>query len=470
MAAQQVITRFAPSPSGYLHIGGARTALFNWLYARHYRGKFLLRIEDTDRDRSTDEAVSAILDGLRWLELDWDEEPVFQYSRRERHTQIANGLLESGEAYHCYCTPETLTEMREKAKREGKPIRYDGRCRNLEKTPSTSTDIKPVLRIRMPQAGKTTLQDLVQGTVTVPAAALDDFILLRSDGSPTYMLSVVVDDHDMAVSHVIRGDDHLTNALRQLRLYKALNWITPTFAHIPLIHGVDGAKLSKRHGALGLESYCKQGYLPETLRNYLNRLGWSHGNDEIFSTDQAIEWFTLDKVGRSPARFDKNKLKNLNGHYIRIGDDTLLMRVLTPLLQERYEVFSSDREEQVRSLLPALKERTSTVVELADGVAFLFAERPLVLDAKADTLINEGTKPHLQDIAERLSTLQDWTPEALNKTIRDYAETHDIGLGKIAQPLRAALTGSSISPGIFDVLRALGKSETLARLQDQISG
>ena len=462
-----VITRFAPSPTGYLHIGGARTALFNWLFARHHGGRFLLRIEDTDRERSTDEAIGAIFEGLRWLGLEWDEEPVFQFSRSARHREVAEELLAAGKAYYCYASPAELEEMRELARAEGRPIRYDGRWRDRDPSEAPA-GVKPVIRFRSPDEGETVVRDHVMGDVRFPNEQLDDLIILRSDGTPTYNLSVVVDDHDMGITHIVRGDDHLTNAGRQSQIYAALGWATPEFAHVPLIHGPDGAKLSKRHGALGAEAYRDLGYLPEAMRNYLVRLGWSHGDDEIFSTDQAIEWFNLESIGRSPARFDFAKLENLNGHYIREADDARLADE-TIALMSRLNGWKTDEafRQKLIALMPGLKERAKTVVELGQGAAFLLAQRPLACDDKAQQLLGPEARALLARLVSRLEAHNDWQLAEIEATIRAFAEEENLKLGKVAQPLRAAVTGSTVSPPIFDVLATLGRDETLARIKDQ---
>jgi glutamyl-tRNA synthetase len=462
-----VITRFAPSPTGYLHIGGARTALFNWLFARHHGGRFLLRIEDTDRERSTDAAIDAIFEGLRWLGLEWDEEPVFQFSRSARHREVAEQLLAAGKAYYCYASPAELEEMREKARAEGRPIRYDGRWRDRDPSEAPA-GVKPVIRFRSPDEGETVVHDHVMGDVRFPNEQLDDLIILRSDGTPTYNLSVVVDDHDMGITHIIRGDDHLTNAGRQSQIYAALGWATPEFAHVPLIHGPDGAKLSKRHGALGAEAYRDLGYLPEAMRNYLVRLGWSHGDDEIFSTEQAIEWFNLGSIGRSPARFDFAKLENLNGHYIREASDERLADE-TIALMTRLNGWKTDGNfrQKLIALMPGLKERAKTLVELGQGAAFLLAQRPLSCDDKAAQLLNPEARALLARLVSRLEGHNDWKLEDIEAEIRAFAEEENLKLGKVAQPLRAAVTGSTVSPPIFDVLATLGRDETLARIKDQ---
>ena len=462
-AAKTVVTRFAPSPTGYLHIGGARTALFNWLFARHHKGIFRLRIEDTDRARSTDDAISAIFEGLRWLGLDWDDEPVFQFARAARHREAAETLLAQGLAYRCYTSAEELDEMRERARAEGRPPRYDGRWRDRDPA-DAPVGVNPVIRFKAPQEGETIVRDHVQGDVRFSNDQLDDMVILRSDGTPTYMLSVVVDDYDMGITHVIRGDDHLTNAARQSQLIRALGWPLPEYAHVPLIHGPDGAKLSKRHGALGAEAYRDLGYLPEAMRNYLLRLGWSHGDDEIFSTEQAIEWFNLDAIGRSPARFDFAKLDNLNGHYMRAGDDEHLTAALERFMHADVPPLAHAR---ILRLMPGLKERAKTLKELAEGVAFLLAERPLALDEKATQLLNATARTTLSGLHAALVETPDWSAGALEACVRDYAAKAGLKLGQAAQPLRAALTGRTVSPGIFEVLEVLGREEALGRIADQ---
>ncbi|WNJ93305.1 glutamate--tRNA ligase [Bosea sp. 685] len=467
-----VVTRFAPSPTGFLHIGGARTALFNWLYARRHGGKMLLRIEDTDRERSTEPAIAAILDGLSWLGLDWDGDTVYQFSRAERHREVARAMLASGNAYHCYATPAELDEMREKAKAEGRPMRYDGRWRDRD--PATApVGVKPVIRLRAPQTGETVVEDEVQGRVVWQNENLDDLVLLRSDGNPTYMLAVVVDDHDMGVTHVIRGDDHLTNAARQTQIYQAMGWKVPSMSHIPLIHGADGAKLSKRHGALGVDAYRSLGYLPVALRNYLLRLGWSHGDQEIFSTQEMIDAFNLSSIGRSPARFDYAKLESLNGLYMRQSGDQALLDALKIILPEIGPArgvpaeLSPELEARFLAAMPGLKERAKTLIELLDSAYYLYAPRPLQLDQKATALLDEAARQRLPGLAAKLSAVNDWSPEALEAVVRGYAEEHGLKLGQAAQPLRAALTGRAMSPGLFDVMAVLGREETLARLADQ---
>ncbi len=470
---EPVIARFAPSPTGFLHIGGARTALFNWLYARNKGGKMLLRIEDTDRARSTQEAIDAILDGMRWLGLDWDGEPVFQFSRADRHRAVVEELLAKGKAYRAYDTVEELEAMRANALAAGKPPRYDGGWRHRDPSEAPA-GVKPVIRLLTEDAGETVVEDAVQGTVTFPNADLDDLVLLRSDGTPTYMLAVVVDDHDMGITDIIRGVDHLTNAARQIQIYRALGWDVPRMAHIPLIHGPDGAKLSKRHGALGVEAYREMGYMPAALRNYLVRLGWSHKDQEIFSTDEMIAAFGLDSVGRSAARFDYDKLENLNGHYMRATPDDDLIAVFKqslPYLKggpEAQKKLDAGLWDAFRIMLPAMKERSKNFLELLDNASFLLDERPLKPDPKAaQTLDAAGTRDLLGRLTPRLAALADWTGEAIEAEVRAFAETEGAKLGQVAQPLRAALTGKMVSPPIFEVLAVLGRDESLARLGDQ---
>lgn len=461
-----VVTRFAPSPTGFLHIGGARTALFNWLYARNRGGKFLLRIEDTDRERSTDEAINAILGGMKWLGLDWDEEPVYQFSRRARHAEIARQLLAEGKAYYCYASKDELAAMRETAKAEGRAPGYDGRWRDSD--PSDAPEgVDPVVRFKSPNAGETIIEDAVQGTVKFSNSQLDDMILLRSDDTPTYMLSVVVDDHDMGITDIIRGDDHLTNAARQKQIYDAMGWDAPNFSHIPLIHGPDGAKLSKRHGALGIEAYQEMGYLPEALRNYLLRLGWSHGDDELISTEQAIEWFNLESIGKSAARFDFAKLENINGSYIRGADNAYLVQVILPYITEKNGNSPTDAEiNLLESAMNGLKERAKSVISLADSSLFLIASRPLPLDDKAQKLLTADACKMLLKLVDQLEKLSDWNVDEIEASVRALADQEELKLGKVAQPLRAALTGTNVSPGIFDVLEILGKEEATGRIRD----
>ncbi len=467
-----VVTRFAPSPTGFLHIGGARTALFNWLYARGRNGKMLLRIEDTDRERSTQAAIDAILDGLQWLGLDWDGETIYQFSRSARHREIAETLLAEGRAYRCYASPEELAEMREAARREGRSKLYDGRWRDRDPAEAPA-GVKPVIRLKAPLTGETAIEDQVQGRVVWQNGDLDDLVLLRSDGTPTYMLAVVVDDHDMGVSHVIRGDDHLTNAARQKHIYDALGWPVPVMAHIPLIHGPDGSKLSKRHGALGIEAYRAMGYLPAAMRNYLVRLGWSHGDQEIFSTEELIAAFNLPQIGRSPARFDFAKLESLSGHYMRATPDSDLVAILESGLPhfaegaELAEKMTPALRAKLIAAMPGLKERAKTLVELLDSARFLWANRPLALEEKAAALLTAEARDILGSLCAEFERLASWNAEAIEACVRGFAERSGLKLGAVAQPLRAALTGRTTSPGIFEVLAVLGKDESLARLHDQ---
>jgi glutamyl-tRNA synthetase len=469
---ETVVTRFAPSPTGFLHIGGGRTALFNWLYARRHGGKMLLRIEDTDRERSTEPAIAAILDGLSWLGLDWDGDTVYQYSRVERHREVVGQMLAAGHAYRCYASPEELTAMREKARAEGKTRLYDGRWR--DRSPGDAPPgVKPAIRLKAPLTGETVVEDKVQGRVTWQNENLDDFVLLRSDGNPTYMLAVVVDDHDMGVTHIIRGDDHLNNAARQTQIYQALGWTVPVMSHIPLIHGPDGSKLSKRHGALGVDAYRAMGYLPAAMRNYLVRLGWSHGDQEIFSTNEMIAAFDLAAIGRSPARFDFAKLESLNGHYMRSSSDhDLLVAIdgLLPHLPNGAEIagkLTPAVREQVMAAMPELKERAKTLVDLIDASSFVWAARPLTLDEKAVALLTSEARTLLTEIIPEIAAVEPWTAETTEQAVRGYAERKGAKLGAVAQPLRAALTGRTTSPGIFNVLAVLGRQESLARLRDQ---
>ena len=468
--SKQVVTRFAPSPTGYLHIGGARTALFNWLFARHHGGKFLLRIEDTDRARSTEAAVAAIFDGLDWLGLNGDEPAVFQFERTPRHAEVAAQLLAAGHAYKCFATPEELAELREQQRAAKLPMRYDGRWRDRD--PGEAPEGAPyVIRIKAPREGETVVEDAVQGRVVVQNAELDDMILLRSDGTPTYMLAVVVDDRDMGVTHVIRGDDHLNNAFRQLTIIKAMaqietGWDEPVYAHIPLIHGSDGAKLSKRHGALGVDAYRDEmGMLPEAVLNYLLRLGWGHGDEELISLDRAIELFDIDGVGRSPSRFDIKKLENLNGHYLREAEDVRLAALVAPRVESRLDTRLAPAQADIlRQAMGSLKPRAKTLNEIAEGAEFLFKSCPLDFDEKATALLDEPARALLIKTADALRTVPSWTVEAIEDVIRRVAEDAGLGLGKVAQPLRAALTGRTVSPGIFDVLFLLGREESLDRL------
>ena len=467
-----VVTRFAPSPTGFLHIGGARTALFNWLYARRHGGKYLVRIEDTDRERSTDAAIQAIVDGLNWIGLSPDEEPIFQFSRVDRHREVVEELLKRGQAYKCYCTPDELDQMRKQAEAEGRPPVYDGRWRDRDPS-DAQAGVAPAIRLKSPLDGETLVDDQVQGATRFPNSSLDDLIILRSDGTPTYNLAVVVDDHDMDITHVIRGVDHLTNAARQSCIYNALDWQIPVFAHVPLIHGADGAKLSKRHGALGVEAYQEMGYLPAALRNYLVRLGWSHGDDEIFTQEQMIAWFDFDGLGKSPARFDFDKLGDVNSQYIRNAAPKDLLsdfQALLPHLENGEALADQYADvgwEAFEALVPSLQERAKTLNDLVDGSAFLIAQRPLELDDKAVKILNDQARSNLSKLCDALADLDPWTTESTESAIRDFLEREGLKLGKIGPPIRAALTGKSVSPPIFDVMAVLGRQESLDRLKDQ---
>jgi glutamyl-tRNA synthetase len=461
VSASKVVTRFAPSPTGFLHIGGARTALFNWLYARHHGGDFLLRIEDTDKARSTQAAIDAILDGMRWLDLDWDGTTHFQSEYAGRHAEVAEALLAGGHAYRCWLSPDEIAAQRETAKAERRPLRTVSPWRDRA---DGLADQPFVVRLRAPQEGETAIDDQVQGRVTVRNAELDDFVLLRSDGSPTYMLAVVVDDHDMGVTHIIRGDDHLNNAFRQLVIIRAMGWSEPVYGHVPLIHGADGAKLSKRHGALGVEAYRDAlGILPEALANYLLRLGWGHGDDEIISREQAVQWFDIDAVGKSPSRFDLKKLENLNGHYLREADPARLAALVSARL-------GGVDEALLARAMPVLTVRAKDLDELADGAAFLFTRRPLDMDEKAASLLAGDAPDLLGAVHAALAALDEWSTETTEQAVREVAEARGAKLGQVAQPLRAALTGRATSPGIFDVLALLGREESLARIADAVTG
>ena len=460
-----VITRFAPSPTGFLHIGGARTALFNYLFARSNNGKYVLRIEDTDRERSTEEAVGAIINGLDWLELSGDEQPIFQYSRQERHKQIVNTLLEQGKAYKCYCSAHELEEMRALARREGKTALYDRRWR--EKDPITAPpNVNPVVRLKSPLKGSTMIDDLVQGRVEVKNEQLDDFVILRADGTPTYMLSVVVDDHDMEISHVIRGDDHLNNAFRQYQIYAAMDWPTPKFAHIPLIHGQDGTKLSKRHGALGIDAYKDQGYLPEALCNYLLRLGWGHENEEIITRKQAIALFEIGAVGKSPSRFDIKKLDNINSKYMREMSEARLSHLLeTHLLKNLNVTLDPIKLERLNRGLSGLKLRAKNINELAASAMIYIVSPSINMDEKADSILSKDARQLIRGLLKPFNELTNWNKTEIEETLKNFVTCRDIKFGLVAQPLRAALTGTTSSPDIFEVIEILGKDEVLQRIE-----
>ena len=462
-----VITRFAPSPTGFLHIGGARTALFNWLYSRRHGGSFVLRIEDTDRERSTDAAIAAILDGLSWLGLEWDGDPIFQFARAERHAEVAQQLLAKGHAYHCYASPQELEEMRQTARAAGKSKLYDGRWRDRDPS-EAPPGVPPVIRLKAAQHGETTVEDQVQGRVTVQNEQLDDMVLLRADGTPTYMLAVVVDDHDMNITHVIRGDDHLNNTFRQLQVYQAMEWDTPSFSHVPMILGPDGAKLSKRHGALGVDAYRDMGFLPEALRNYLLRLGWSHGDDEVIPTAKALEWFDLEHIGRSPSRFDMARLTNLNAHYLRETPDADLLPLVRPaIVQSLGHDLDATGLQRIERGMAGVKQRSRTLPELAGNLTFYGRRGAPPLDDKARAIV---AAPEARGLLDRIAKLlgepaQDWSEAALEASVKALAEQAGLKLGQLAQPLRAALTGSTVSPGIFEVLAILGRDESLTRLR-----
>ncbi|MFT3972446.1 MAG: glutamate--tRNA ligase [Amaricoccus sp.] len=467
LSSAAVVTRFAPSPTGYLHIGGARTALFNWLYARHTGGTFLLRIEDTDRARSTPEATEKIFEGLRWLGLDWDGDAISQFDRAPRHAEVAREMIARGTAYPCWSTQEEIEAFREQAKAEGRPPLFRSPWRDAD--PATAPDAPFVIRLKAPRDGETTVSDLVQGDVTWKNETLDDLILLRSDGTPTYMLAVVVDDHDMAVTHIIRGDDHLTNSARQTLIYRAMDWPVPAMAHIPLIHGPDGKKLSKRHGALGVDAYRDMGYPAEAMRNYLARLGWSHGNDELFTTAQAIEWFDLTHLGKAPARFDFAKLESLSGQHIRTMDDSTLLGELEGFLaaQKRAPLTETERAQMLRAM-PGLKERAKTLPQVLDMASFILGKRPFSADAAGAKALASAPAGMMEKLTSRLREAN-WTPEGLETAVREFSTDEGLGLGKVAQPLRVALSGRTVSLGVFDMMDILGRTESLARMEDCVN-
>ncbi|EDZ47294.1 glutamyl-tRNA synthetase [Rhodobacterales bacterium Y4I] len=461
---QPVVTRFAPSPTGFLHIGGARTALFNWLYARGRGGKFLLRIEDTDRERSTPEATAAILQGMAWLGLDHDGEVISQFERADRHAEVANQLLAEGKAYKCFATQEEIAAFREQAKAEGKSTLYRSPWRDAGA--ASHPDAPYVIRIKAPQDGVTVIKDQVQGDVTIRNDQLDDMILLRSDGTPVYMLAVVVDDHDMGVTHVIRGDDHLNNAARQMMIYEAMGWDVPVWAHIPLIHGPDGKKLSKRHGALGAQEYQAMGYPAAGMRNYLARLGWSHGDDEFFTDSQAKEWFNFDGIGKSPARFDTKKLENLCGQHIAVSDDAALRQQISEYLAAAGKPALTDAQSQgLEAAMYCLKDRARTFPELLEKAHFILATRPLERDEKAEKALSSVSDGILEELTPQLQNAS-WVRDDLEALLNAFAEAHDTKFGKLAGPLRAALAGRAVTPSVFDMMLILGRDETIARLKD----
>lgn len=460
-----VRVRFAPSPTGYLHIGGARTALFNYLFARHHNGKFLLRIEDTDRERSTPEAVDAIFKSLDWLGLKADEDVIFQFERAARHAEVAHELLKAGKAYYCYCSPEELQAMRDEAMANKQAPKYNGYWR--DRSESEAPDgVKPVIRLKMPQTGSVKIKDLVQGEITVENSQLDDMVLLRADGTPTYMLSVVVDDHDMGITHIIRGDDHLTNMFRQYQIYAAMGWDVPEFAHIPLIHGADGAKLSKRHGATSADMYQEMGFLPWAMNNYLMRLGWGHGDAEIISYDQAVEWFSVEGIGRAPARFDILKLTNLNGHYIREADNQYLLAQVIPFLEKNLggPVQPLHRDHILKGM-SGLKERAKTLIELADGAMIYI--KPFEPDEKTKALLNPESVDILKAVYAELENI-DFNHDSLESSLRQLAGKMSLNLGKLAAPLRIAIAGRTVSPSLFEVMTILGKEEALNRVMQRL--
>tara|TARA_A100001037_G_scaffold38902_1_gene30001 strand:+ start:2182 stop:3579 length:1398 start_codon:yes stop_codon:yes gene_type:complete len=461
----KIITRFAPSPTGYLHIGGVRTALFNWLFAKKHGGLFKLRIEDTDLKRSTTEAKKAIIDGLEWMDLKWDGDIIYQSERLERHREIVDILLKKGHAYKCYCSPEELEEMRAQAKAEKRAPRYNGKWRNLSSSLAPS-GVNPVIRIKCPQTGSTILKDLVQGEINIKNTELDDFIIMRSDGTPTYMLSVVVDDYDMEVSHVIRGVDHLTNTIRQQQIYNAMEWDIPIYSHIPLIHGMDGSKLSKRHGALGINAYKEMGYLTESMLNYLLRLGWSHGDKEIFSRNEAKELFNLESIGKSSAKFDIDKLNSLNSMYINKIDNKDLSDYINKLYKKDSINLNDKQLKLIINGLDGIKARARTIIELKEMTSFYTAKTPIPLDKKSQKVLNSENIKLLINYAPFLEKLEEWTKNKIEENIKSYCNSININLGKLAQPLRAATTGKSVSPGLYEVMEVLGKEETLNRIQN----
>lgn len=461
---QNVVTRFAPSPTGFLHIGGARTALFNWLFAKRHGGRFLLRIEDTDRKRSTDEAIEAIIQGMKWLGLDWDGDAVSQFSRADRHAEVAQDLLARGHAYKCFASPEEIQAAREQARSDGRNFLGD---LWRDRDPSEGGDTPYSIRMKMPRDGKSTIDDDVQGSVTQPNNNLDDMILLRSDGTPTYMLSVVVDDHDMGISHVIRGDDHLNNAFKQLQIYNALDWDVPSFSHIPLIHGPDGKKLSKRHGALGVEAYEEMGFLAEAMRNYLLRLGWSHGDDEIISTEQAADWFNLAGISKGPARFDFDKLDSLNSHYIKESDNSGLVAAISPALEaELKRAISASERERLLLAMTSMKDRAKRLPDFVES-AYLFCDvRPLSMSDKAQAQLNDANVETLQKLLASFDQVKTWSRENIKEAIANFCEAEGLKMGKVMQPLRMAVTGGRPSGDLAEILEILGSEETILRVKD----
>lgn len=458
---KQVVTRFAPSPTGYLHIGGVRTALFNWLYAKNNNGKFLLRIEDTDRERSTKSSIQIILNGLRWLDLNYDEEVIYQHKNIERHIEIANLLLKEGKAYKCWATENELNAMREEAKKRNLPIKYNGMWRN--KKEGKEEEGKPfVIRFRSPEEGETIIYDKVQGKVSFKNEIFDDFILLRSDGTPTYMLSVVVDDHDMGITHIIRGDDHLTNAAKQKNIYESLDWKEPVFSHIPLIHGSDGSKLSKRHGALGIDEYEKDGFLPDAMKNYLLRLGWSHGDKEIFSQKDMIKLFSIKNIGKSSSKLDLEKLKNINNYYIKNSSEKDLLKII----KKSQENLHKDQEKSIIKILPEIKKSAKTSLDIINSINFITAEKPIKLDKDSKEILTNQTKIYIEKIKKNFQTLDSWDSSNIEQLLKDFAISEELKFKDIALPLRAILTGTLSSPSIYIILDCLGKDEVISRIND----
>ena len=458
-----VVTRFAPSPTGFLHIGGARTALFNWLYARGRGGRFLLRIEDTDRARSTPEATQAILDGLSWLGLDWDGEAISQFARRDRHAEVARDMLARGAAYKCFATPAEIEKQKKITNKYGQAL-FRSPWRDAD--PASYSNKPYTVRMKAPREGQTVIDDAVQGRVTFRNDQLDDMVLLRADGTPTYMLAVVVDDHDMGVTHVIRGDDHLNNAARQAQVFHAMGWPLPVFAHIPLIHGPDGKKLSKRHGALGLDEYHRMGFPPAAIRNYLARLGWSHGDAEFFTDTDALAWFDLSGIGRAPARLDLKKLEHLSGLHLGTAPDAAVLQDIDSWLQATGAVpLSAEARDKLARALPCLRDRAKTIPQLIDNAAFTLTSRPIEPDPSAAKSLDDVSRGILTELTPRLQNAS-WTREALEEAVKDTAAAHGLGLGKLAQPLRAALAGRTVSPSVFDMMLVLGREESLARIAE----
>lgn len=460
-----VITRFAPSPTGYLHIGGARTALFNWLYARANGGKFLLRIEDTDRARSTPKATAALLKGLTWLGLDWDEDPISQFSRADRHCEVAFEMVANGHAYKCFSTHNEIEIYREQAKIDNNPLPFQSPWR--DESPSNYPDAPFVIRLKSPREGGVVVKDKVQKKISWAASTFDDLILLRSDGTPTYMLAVVVDDHDMKVTHIIRGDDHLINAARQSLIYTAMGWNIPIFAHIPLIHGEDGKKLSKRHGATGIHEYAALGYMPAAMRNYLTRLGWSHGNDELFNTEQAIKWFGFEGMGRSPSRLDFKKLDHVSSFHIKESKNTTLIKDLLNYLQEIQFNLKQDQIHDLTRALPILKEKSKKLSDILAKAHFILTKRPLDFDDKSQNNLDSVSIGILNELTSSLPN-DSWTAANIESHMKFFAQRQDLGLGKIGVPLKAALSGRAISPSAFGMMEILGRDESLNRINDAI--